>query len=48
MTRLALLLVPLLAACPSDPPRNAPTLWLATANQMETQIHLIDHEPKPF
>lgn len=49
MRRTVLLLGPLftLAACPSDP-ANPATLWLSTANQMETKVKLIDHEPTPF
>ena len=45
MIRTALLVV-VLAGCPSD--GNPKTLWLATANRMETMVELIDHEPPPF
>ena len=42
-----LLLLPLLAGCPSDG-KNPPELWLAP-NMAETAVKLIDHEPdKPY
>ncbi len=40
-----LLLLPFLAACPSD--GNPRTLWLAP-DMAETRVKLIDHEPDPF
>ncbi len=46
MTRLALVLLPWLAGCPSDP-GNPETLWLALDGS-EVKVKLIDHEPTPF
>jgi hypothetical protein len=36
-----------LAGCPSDPPENPPILWLALDGS-ETQVRLVDTEPRPF
>jgi hypothetical protein len=43
----ALVLLVLLAGCPSDDDSNPSTLWLAP-DQNETHVKLIDHEPPPF
>ncbi len=37
-----------LAACSSQPSGNPPVLWLATADQDETQVKLQGTEPPPF
>ena len=46
MSRRTLLLL-VLAACPGDDESNPSTLWLAP-NMSETQVKLVDSEPRPF
>ena len=45
--RAAPLLLLVLAGCPDDGDKNAPTLWLAP-NGSETQLRLVESEPPPF